>query len=105
MRDAIGPGDSSLETDKYRDLANRGHRPGASLGEEFRPSLEPVINASGVIIHTNLGRAAGDRPSSGWPPWRGYSTLEYDLGRGTVAAATHAGTLLCRLTRPQRPSS
>ena len=27
------------------------------LGDVFRPSLQPVINATGVIIHTNLGRA------------------------------------------------
>src|SRR5438270_6902588 len=29
----------------------------ARLGETFRPSLAPVVNATGVIIHTNLGRA------------------------------------------------
>src|SRR5262249_20597501 len=29
----------------------------AALHDTFRPSLQPVINATGVVIHTNLGRA------------------------------------------------
>jgi len=100
VRDAIGRGDSSLETDntvisRIEAIAL------ARLGEEFRPSLEPVINASGVIIHTNLGRAplaesAIERMAS---VARGYSTLEYDLGRGIRGRRdAHAEALLCRLT-------
>jgi len=49
-----------------------------------RPSLTPVINATGVVVHTNLGRSvlperalAKFRPLAG-----GYSNLEYDLERG-----------------------
>jgi len=64
-------------------------------------SLRPVINATGVIIHTNLGRAplsaaaldAVQRVAAG------YSTLEYDLtagGRGS--RHDHARQLLCDLT-------
>ncbi len=58
------------------------------LNERLRPTLVPVINASGVIIHTNLGRAPLSRKAldavmnvSG-----GYSTLEFSLetgGRGS----------------------
>jgi L-seryl-tRNA(Ser) seleniumtransferase len=50
----------------------------------FEPSLRPVINATGVIIHTNLGRA----PLSDAAIWamaavsRGYSNLEFDLDAG-----------------------
>ncbi len=67
----------------------------------FQPSLRPVINATGVIIHTNLGRAplsqaarlALDALSSG------YSNLEYNLTQGTRGARdVHAADLLCRLT-------
>ncbi|HFB97808.1 MAG TPA: L-seryl-tRNA(Sec) selenium transferase, partial [Bryobacterales bacterium] len=43
-----------------------------------RPSLRPVINASGVILHTNLGRA----PLGAFSPVPGYSNLEYDLAAG-----------------------
>src|SRR6266849_3881100 len=74
---------------------------GSRLGDAFRPSLEPVINASGVILHTNLGRAplaspAIDRVAA---IARGYSSLEYDVGRGARGTRdVHAEALLCRLT-------
>ena len=42
------------------------------------PSLRPVINATGVILHTNLGRA----PLAHFQPIGGYSNLEYDLATG-----------------------
>ncbi len=42
------------------------------------PSLRPVINATGVILHTNLGRA----PLARFEPITGYSNLEYDLESG-----------------------
>lgn len=41
-------------------------------------SLRPVINATGVILHTNLGRA----PLVNFDPIKGYSNLEYDLTAG-----------------------
>jgi L-seryl-tRNA(Ser) seleniumtransferase len=44
----------------------------------LRPSLRPVINASGVILHTNLGRA----PLAQFSPIPRYSNLEYDLEAG-----------------------
>ncbi len=43
-----------------------------------RPSLRRVINATGVVLHTNLGRA----PLPPFEPPRGYSNLEYDLESG-----------------------
>jgi L-seryl-tRNA(Ser) seleniumtransferase len=42
------------------------------------PSLERVINATGVVLHTNLGRA----PLARFEPVFGYSNLEYDLAAG-----------------------
>src|SRR5712692_8915593 len=42
------------------------------------PSLKRVINATGVILHTNLGRA----PLPVFVPIRGYANLEYDLDSG-----------------------
>ncbi len=71
------------------------------LARQFRGSLRPVINATGVIIHTNLGRA----PLSHTALVRiqqiaeGYSNLEYDIdhgGRGSRHA--HAASLLTSLT-------
>jgi L-seryl-tRNA(Ser) seleniumtransferase len=72
-----------------------------AVGRAFRPSLEPVINATGVVIHTNLGRApladaAIERIGA---VARGYSSLEYDVGRGARGRRdVHAEALLCRLT-------
>ncbi|HEV2984135.1 MAG TPA: L-seryl-tRNA(Sec) selenium transferase [Vicinamibacterales bacterium] len=73
----------------------------AQLADAFRPSLTTVINATGVVIHTNLGRAplaapAIDRIAE---VARGYASLEYDLARGTRGRRdVHAEALLCRLT-------
>jgi L-seryl-tRNA(Ser) seleniumtransferase len=71
------------------------------LGAALEPSLRPVINATGVIIHTNLGRAplaaaAVERMAS---VAAGYSNLEYDVAAGTRGHRhVHAERLLCSLT-------
>ena len=73
----------------------------ARLGETFRPSLAPVVNATGVIIHTNLGRAplAAAAIARVAEIARGYSSLEYDVARGGRGRRdVHAETLLRRLT-------
>ena len=65
------------------------------------PSLRRVINATGVIIHTNLGRAPLSRAAAERVAAiaTGYSNLEFDLDAGTRGARdTHAERLLCRLT-------
>ncbi|MCB0009071.1 MAG: L-seryl-tRNA(Sec) selenium transferase, partial [Anaerolineales bacterium] len=71
------------------------------LEEWLAPTLRPVINATGVIIHTNLGRAPLSRDSiaairviAG-----GYSNLEFDLESGKRGSRTvHAAEILTRLT-------
>ena len=65
------------------------------------PSLRPVINATGVVLHTNLGRArlSGRAAKAAADAAEHYSTLEYDVksgGRGSRNA--HVEALLCRLT-------
>ncbi len=52
--------------------------------EAARPSLRPVLNATGVIVHTNLGRAplSGEAVAAAARVGTGYSTLEYDLEKG-----------------------
>jgi L-seryl-tRNA(Ser) seleniumtransferase len=66
-----------------------------------RPHLRRVVNATGVVLHTNLGRAplAEAAAQAAYEAARGYSNLEYDLAnscRGDRCA--HLETLLCRLT-------
>jgi L-seryl-tRNA(Ser) seleniumtransferase len=50
----------------------------AALAAWLEPSHRNVINATGVVLHTNLGRA----PLAAFPPVRGYTNLEYDLATG-----------------------
>ena len=64
-------------------------------------SLRPVINATGVILHTNLGRAPlSDRAIAAMAEVaRGYSNLEYDLDKGERGSRhDHARALLRRVT-------
>lgn len=64
-------------------------------------TLQPVINASGVIVHTNLGRAPYSRAAREAVEQvaAGYSTLEYDLEKGERGSRlVHAADLLVRLT-------
>ncbi len=66
-----------------------------------KPTLIPVINASGVILHTNLGRAPlSDAAIRAMEiVSRGYSTLEYDLEKGQRGSRLiHAESLLQKLT-------
>ena len=64
-------------------------------------SLAPVINATGVVLHTNLGRAplAPAAIAALTRVAQGYSALEYDLGRGTRGSRhAHCRDLLIELT-------
>lgn len=74
---------------------------GSKLQNWTAPTLRDVINATGVILHTNLGRAplsqaALDAIRS---VASGYSTLEYDLRKGKRGTrSVHAESLLKRIT-------
>ena len=73
----------------------------AEIHHLLAPSLRPVINATGVILHTNLGRAplppaALERISA---TACGYTSLEYDLATGTRGRRdVHTTALLGQLT-------
>ena len=63
------------------------------------PGLRPVINATGVIIHTNLGRAPlSDAALNAMRQAAGYSNLEYDLTQGERGSRyVHAVGILRRV--------
>ncbi|MDB4913509.1 MAG: selenocysteine synthase [Gemmatimonadetes bacterium] len=66
-----------------------------------RSSLRRVINATGIVLHTNLGRAPLSRAAldAVLRVGAGYTTLEYDLARGTRGSRyTHCASLLRELT-------
>ncbi|MFQ5876572.1 MAG: L-seryl-tRNA(Sec) selenium transferase [Acidobacteriota bacterium] len=56
----------------------------AEAERRTRSTIQPVINATGVVLHTNLGRAVlGEAAARRLVAiTRAYTTLEYDLGRG-----------------------
>lgn len=68
---------------------------------KVRPNLRRVINATGIILHTNLGRAllSEEAASQLLEVARGYSNLEYDLGKGERGSRqAHLEGLLMKLT-------
>jgi L-seryl-tRNA(Ser) seleniumtransferase len=101
--------------DLRKDLAEGGENRASSLlkietisdkvvkriGLLAQSSLRPVINATGIIVHTNLGRSIlaekvlrRFRPLTG-----GYSNLEYDIGQGERGSRyTHVEEILKELT-------
>ena len=79
-------------------IAARVH---AAFQQRQRPSLRPVINATGVILNTNLGRAPLSQESlqAILSVAEGYSNLEYDLDTGQRGSRhSHVRALLCDLT-------
>ncbi|MBV9582317.1 MAG: L-seryl-tRNA(Sec) selenium transferase [Chloroflexi bacterium] len=71
------------------------------VADATRPRLRPVLNASGVIIHTNLGRAPLSPAAleAAATASTGYSNLEYDLDKGERGSRHNLVTdLLRRLT-------
>jgi L-seryl-tRNA(Ser) seleniumtransferase len=93
---------SSLQSDEQ--VSNRApilDNVTARLDAWLAPTLIPVINATGVIIHTNLGRAPLSDASvqAMTAVAAGYSTLEYELASGQRGKRDqHAEKLLTGLT-------
>ncbi len=95
-----------LERNRQPEVLTDGVEAVASLAADqarllWQPSLRPVINATGTLLHTNLGRSplcaaalqAVNEVS------RGYCNLEYDLDSGARGHRySHVEKLLCRLT-------
>jgi L-seryl-tRNA(Ser) seleniumtransferase len=91
----ITPGSAPASLDAWTEAIS------VAIGTATRPSLRPVINATGVVLHTNLGRAplapaaidAVARVASG------FSNLEFDVERGERGSRyVHCAALLRELT-------
>jgi L-seryl-tRNA(Ser) seleniumtransferase len=100
VRESLASGDMTLQAESTV-LARIEAIASSELERGARSSLQPVINATGVILHTNLGRApladaALDRIIA---VARGYSSLEYDVSGGQRGRRdAHTEPVLCRLT-------
>jgi L-seryl-tRNA(Ser) seleniumtransferase len=93
---------------RAREVIRAGEDPGdlveralAELAASRAPALRRALNATGVIVHTNLGRAPLPEPAlaRALEVGRGYSNLEYDLGAGGRGSRQkHVAGILRRLT-------
>ena len=71
------------------------------LRQERQPSLRGVVNATGIVLHTNLGRAplGEELYRRAEDVFTGYSNLEYDLASGSRGSRhAHVEQLICALT-------
>src|SRR5688572_31019781 len=96
--------------ERRRELLDGGDEVSAEVRDDevlararrlLRPSLRPVINATGVVLHTNLGRAplAARALERVVEVARGYSNLEYTVDeRARGSRHDHVQELLRRLT-------
>ena len=106
--------DDPLAVEAARELLERareeiraGAEPGdlparlvAALASARSPTFRRVLNATGVLVHTNLGRAPlAEAALERVRAVAGYSNLEYDLSTGSRGSRQdHLGPLLRRLT-------
>ena len=108
VRDPLAVQAARAVLERARQEIRAGADPGdlaARLQEELaaarRPRLRRVLNATGVVVHTNLGRAplADEALARVVEVGRGYSSLEVDLARGGRGSRhDHLPALLRRLT-------
>jgi L-seryl-tRNA(Ser) seleniumtransferase len=115
VRALLGTAPRALVVNAVRDVVARVRELGTAPADEEawtqavaerlstarRPSLRPVINATGVVLHTNLGRAPLARAALDAieAVASGYSNLEYELAEGTRGSRyAHCAALLRELT-------
>ncbi len=116
MRRVLERAPRELVVEVVRSVVEDARRPGAAapddaaawlaaiearLAERQLPSLRRVINATGVVLHTNLGRAPLARAAlqAMSEVAAGFSNLEYDVATGTRGSRhVHCSLLLAELT-------
>ncbi len=92
---------SELVTALETQIAALPERITRTAEEMHRPQIRKVINGTGTILHTNLGRAPISRKHMEYieSVITGYSNLEYDLEKGGRGERySHFEELLCKLT-------
>ena len=104
----LAVGAARVVLEQAREQIAVGREPGdlveaviRELARRRRPSLRRVLNATGVLVHTNLGRAPLPEAAIArvLEVGGGYSNLEYDLETGARGSRQHhLGALLRRLT-------
>ena len=98
LREQIRRGDG---VDGASSVASIAARVADRLGRELRSKLRPVINATGIVLHTNLGRSpiAEEAARAAHEAAHGYLNLELDLDSGKRSSRQVAvREWICRLT-------
>ena len=82
----------AIPPDGPPDLDALAARVVARLDADAAPHLRPVINATGIVLHTNLGRSPlhEEAARAAYDAARGYLNLELDLGTGTRSSRPDA---------------
>jgi L-seryl-tRNA(Ser) seleniumtransferase len=99
LREEIRAG--ALTSADQLDLAALGPRLLAYVRQGLRPRFRRVLNATGVVVHTNMGRSllAPEAVAAVAGAAAHYSNLEFDLATGERGSRyAHVEELLCRLT-------
>lgn len=99
--DGLRAGIKTGEVTGIPDFNTIGSMAADKVRKNSLPTLRPVINGSGIVIHTNLGRSCLSEGAvkavvgvAG-----GYSTLEYDVEKGTRGSRhVHIEDLICSVT-------
>ena len=99
LRSELQTNDRSIPTSADL-LAEAEKRLSLEAETEQRSGIRRVINATGVVIHTNLGRASlSDKARHAVADAAGYATVEYDLASGSRGKrGARAESLICELT-------
>jgi L-seryl-tRNA(Ser) seleniumtransferase len=98
LREGLSRGEALDGRTSIEDLADRVRQ---RLGRELRPKLRPVLNATGIVLHTNLGRApiAEEAAHAAYEAAHGYLNLELELETGKRSSRPLAiREWVCRLT-------
>jgi len=92
--------DANLPPEHVESVAPYAEAVRQRLATVLTPSLRPVINGTGVVLHTNLGRAPLARSAvEAMAGAQGYTNLEYDVEEGARGSRyDHCAQLLCELT-------
>lgn len=97
LRGQAGHGGDAALFEPARISARVSHE----LASRSRPSLQAVVNGTGVVVHTNLGRSplADGAEEAIQTVSAGYSNLEFDLETGERGSRySHVEGLVCELT-------
>ena len=101
LRDKIVNAKKKISAETCPDAAAVAQEVEQSIKGLYRYSLRRVVNATGVILHTNLGRAplCPDALQRIVEVGSGYSNLEFDLAKGERGQRyDHVSSLICALT-------